>query len=599
MNVNLDRLSSDLSNSYRNLSRDDWFRKIKYRGLEHKHTFQLQALANFYPQKIAKVSNSFFFCDPSLSLHENQQLFLEFELYRKQKLERLKDKLAAVLKEIEFREEGIVKREPIGTTYYLDFDGATGNLTGTWTFTNGSTTVSGSSGAATSELAAGDYVRVSNGSEWYKVTSVTDDNSFEITPAFQQATVTDAADSTKYNNYDGTSTSTPFVHLNQFTTDTARSPGDILKVRANQTHLYAGIDIVFDEDGDANNMIVIRGCSSTDDPWGDGSDVKPIIGFGDTSYQLYLNSDDYWKFARLESIESSSAYGIVRVRYSHNVSFNNCIFRDASSIGVYLIYSGNISFEDCSFYSNSARNFFSDGSRFWCEGCAFDGGAATTDYGIYILGSFGEIIACSFGASTSHDIYDVFFSNAGARILARNCSFAGTISFSTVYARGAIFRSEDHNQTKGAHRTYYFNGTIEKDTSVVRSGGASSSAKMSPNSYCGLYYPLTIADDFCSGDFKLWLPAEEKTVTIYMRTFGYTSLPTADELYIEASYLDEATGGHRATVQSTETVSANDTWTAFSVTFTPSQEGWVYVTVYLKKYEASSGVYVDIKPVVS
>ncbi len=122
---------------------------------------------------------------------------------------------------------------------------------------------------------------------------------------------------------------------------------------------------------------------------------------------------------------------------------------------------------------------------------------------------------------------------------------------------------------------------------------------MTPNSYCGLYYPLTIADDFCSGDFKLWLPAEEKTVTIYMRTFGYTSLPTADELYIETLYLDEATGGHRATMQSTQTVSANDTWTAFSVTFTPSQEGWVYITVYLKKYEANSGVYVDIKPVVS
>ncbi|RLC82261.1 MAG: hypothetical protein DRI61_02670 [Chloroflexi bacterium] len=594
-----EKLITELQETYKDLTQEEWLAKIKYRGLEHKHEWQLQALVKFYPVKISRVANSIFIPDPLLSPEENKKQQLEFEWYKKQKLARLKDKLAAVLKEIEFRNDGIVKREPIGTTYYLDFDGATGNLTGTWTFTNGSTTVSGSGGAATSELAAGDYVRVSNGSEWYKVTSVTDDNNFEITPAFQQATVTDAADSSKYNNYDGTATTTPFVHLNQYTTDTARSPGDVLKVRANQTHLYAGIDIVFDEGGNADNMIEIRGCSSTDDPWGDGSDVKPIIGFGDTAYQLYLYSDDFWKMSRLELIESSSSYGIVRVRYSHNSFFNNCIFRDASSIGVYLIYSGNTLFQDCSFYSNSVRNLYSDGSRFKCEGCAFDGGAATTDYGIDILGSFGELITCSFGASSSHDIHDIFFSNAGARIFARNCSFAGTISFSTSYAQGAILRSEDHNQTKGAHQTLYFNGTIEKDTSVVRSGGASSSAKMTPNSNCGLYYPLTIADDFCAGDFKLWLPAEQKTVTIYLRTFGYTTFPTADELYIEASYLDEATGGHRATVKSTQTVSANDTWTAFSVTFTPAQEGWVYVTVYLKKYEADSGVYVDIKPVIS
>jgi len=599
MNLNLDKLSSDLFHSQRNLSRDDWLRKIKYRGLEHKHTIQLQALANFYPLKIAKVSNSFFVCDPSLSFHEIQQLFVEFELYRKQKLERLKDKLAAVLKELEFREGEIVKRNPIGTTYYLDFDGATGNLTGTWTFTNGSTTVSGSGGSATSELAAGDYVRVSNGSEWYKVTSVTDDNHFEITPAFQQATVTDGADSTKYNNYDGTSISTPFVHLNQFTTDTARSPGDILKVRANQTHLYAGIDIVFDEDGNANNMIEIRGCSSTDDPWGDGSDVKPIIGFGNTSYQMYLSADNFWKFSRLEFIESTDSYGVFyTLGNTGNTIFDSCVFRDCSYRGMKFEDSYIALMQDCSFYNNSSRSLYASRSRFKCIGCTFDGGAATTDYGIYLFAlSIGELINCTFGSSSSHDIADIYLVSPGSQVFARNCYFTGSLTFSDSF--GSFLCSEDHNQSKGAQKTYYHNGTIEKDTSVVRPGGASSSAKMSPNSRCGLYYPLTIADDSCSGDFKLWLPAEEKTVTFYMRTFGYTSLPISDELYIEASYLDEATGGHRATVQSTQTVSANDTWTAFSVTFTPAQEGWVYITVYLKKYEASAGVYVDIKPVVS
>jgi len=592
--MNIKRFITKIQRRYKKIAHEDWLTKIKYHGLEHKQDEQLQALVKFYPVKISRVVNSVFIPDPLLSPAENRRQQQEFERYKKLKLGRLESKLAAVLKELELREEGIVKREPIGTTYYLDFDGATGNLTGTWTFTNGSTTVSGSGGAATSELVAGDYVRVSNGSEWYKVTSVTNDNSFEITPAFQQATVTDAADSTKYNNYDGTSTSTPFVHLNQYTTDTARSAGDILKVRANQTHLYAGIDIGFDEDGNANNMIEIRGCSSTDDPWGDGSDVKPIIGFGNTAYQLALSNNDFWKFTRLECIESTDFYGIFQVYSSFDVTFESCIFRDAGRRGLFSCCSTLIFIQDCSFYNNTYYNLELEKSRSKCLNCAFNGGAASTDNGINLSYSIGELINCTFGSSSTHDISDIKI-NYLSRIYARSCSFTGSISLSP----DSFLRSEDHGQTKGAHRTYYNNGTIEKDTSVVRSGGASSSAKMSPNSSCGLYYPLTIADDFCSGDFKLWLPAEEKTVTIYMRTFGYTSLPISDELYIEASYLDEATGGHRATVQSTQTVSANDIWTPFSVTFTPAQEGWVYIAVYLKKYESNSGVYVDIKPVVS
>lgn len=595
--MNIKRFIAKIQKRYKKITHEDWLMKIWYHGLEHKYDEQLQALARYYPVKISRVADSGFIPDPILSPEENKRQQLEFEWHKKQKLERLKDKLVTVLKELEFREDGIVKRNPIGTTYYLDFDGATGNLTGTWTFTNSSTTVSGSGGAATSELVAGNYVRVSDGSEWYKVTNVTDDNHFEITPAFQQATVTDAADSTKYNNYDGTSTSTPFVHLNQFTTDTTRSPGDILKVRANQTHLYAGIDIVFDEDGNANNMIEIRGCSSTDDPWGDGSDVKPIIGFGDTSFNSYMYLDDFWKFTRLECIESADNSGTCYFYRSYHIFLDSCVVRDSVVLGVQLNHA-YASLQDCVFYSNIQRNLYSAHSRFKCIDCTFDGGAESTDAGLYLAyPSIVELINCSFGVSSAHDYYDIRFYHPSS-VHARNCKFSGSISFSEE-AVDAFLRSEDHNQTKGAHQTLYHNGTIEKDTSVVRSGGASSSAKMSPNSYCGLHYPLTIADDFCSGDFKLWLPADEKTVTIYLRTFGYTTLPTADELYIEASYLDEGTGGHRATVQSTQTVSANDTWTAFSVTFTPAQEGWVYVTVYLKKYEASSGVYVDIKPIVS
>jgi len=537
---------------------------------------------------------------------EDEIKFLE------EKIERLKDKFITVVKEKELRKLKLVKRKPIGTTYYLDFDGATGTLTGTWTFTNGSTTVSGTGGSATTELAVGNYVRVSNGTQWYKVTSITDDNTFEITPAFQQDTITDAENATKYNNYDGTSPSTPFVHLNQFTTDTTRTAGDVLKVRANQTHLYKNINIVFDEDGTADNLIIIKGCDSSDDPWGDGSDVKPIIDFGGTDYKMYFSSDFYWKLQNLD-LKGGGGSSDEVVYFSYDMKYweaENCIFRENSDQGIYVSDPGGIYyFKNCSFYSNYYRGVYIYtrsvySGRFFFENCNFDGGDSTTDYGIYVDSYSLQTLYlknCQFGQTTAHDISDIRIVRYTGNINAQNCKF-NKLDPNDFQHREVVFRSEDHNQVKGDNKAWYQEGTIEKETTIVRSGGADSSAKMSPTSNCNKKYPLTLSGwpkQGLDGDFKLWVPAQQTTITIYMRTFGYTTLPTADELYIEASYLDEPSGGHRATVKSTNTVSANDEWTPFSVTFTPAQEGWVYVTVYLKKYEANAGVYVDIKPIVS
>ena len=109
---------------------------------------------------------------------------------------------------------------------------------------------------------------------------------------------------------------------------------------------------------------------------------------------------------------------------------------------------------------------------------------------------------------------------------------------------------------------------------------------------------MTLTDDFCSGDFRIWCPASATTITIYIRGFGWTTFPTASELYIQAEYLDEATGGHRAKTTSTQTLINNTDWVGFTTTFAPAQAGWAYIKVYLKKYTADCGVYVDVRPVI-
>jgi len=86
----------------------------------------------------------------------------------------------------------------------------------------------------------------------------------------------------------------------------------------------------------------------------------------------------------------------------------------------------------------------------------------------------------------------------------------------------------------------------------------------------------------------------EVTITIKMQAEdAWGTYPTADELYIEASYYDSAVDAGRSTVKSTQVISAEDTWTSFTVTCTPLRDGPIYVNVYLKKYEAGKSITVN------
>ena len=71
------------------------------------------------------------------------------------------------------------------------------------------------------------------------------------------------------------------------------------------------------------------------------------------------------------------------------------------------------------------------------------------------------------------------------------------------------------------------------------------------------------------------------------------------QLYIVAEYWDGGTAKRVESTPSTQTLDGSN-WVAFTTTFTPSAEGFVYVKVYLALYEDDGdGIYVDVKPVVS
>ena len=74
---------------------------------------------------------------------------------------------------------------------FLDRTNKTGDLTGTWDWTNASTAVTAvaASGDAINDgLVAGDYIKSSNKLEWYKVATVTDKDNLVLSYAYQEAT---------------------------------------------------------------------------------------------------------------------------------------------------------------------------------------------------------------------------------------------------------------------------------------------------------------------------------------------------------------------------------------------------------------------------
>ena len=482
----------------------------------------------------------------------------------------------------------------MAATYYIDNTNATGNLTGTdWTFTNASTAVTsaGDGDAVNDGLVAGDYIRANGGTQWYKVATVTDADNLVITPAFQQSTISGTATINwqDVSVKDGTSTANAWCHPALYTTDTVRTAGDIGKMRANQTHVMAGIDLLFDEDGTVAALIQLKSCDSVDDPWTDASDAHVTFDFSDTAFDCVLFTDEYWQFENIDFIQSSDASGAINLGIAYPIKIIDCVFRDNNTIGLRFSGYGNIDIESCNFYDNGTVNFNLVTGSAHIKNSTFNGGAATTDDGIRIQSGLLLIEDSTFGVTTTHDAASIRNYNGQAFVIARRCKFDDAVEMYSVL-NGSYLKSEDHDQVEGAHKSYYWHGTIEKETTEVRAGGATSSIKVTPNANCTTNFPVMAME---------WeeqsVPASEQTrgVAIKQGLADPTGFPTNVQLYLEAEYYNHATNDTVATAVSTAAISVYNTWTWFPVVFTPAQAQKVRYRVWLGIKKSAEAYYVD------
>ena len=342
---------------------------------------------------------------------------------------------------------------------FIDPTYATGTLAGTWTFTNGSTSVTGTGGNATI-LSAGDYVKPSTTNEWYKIASITDDNSFTLAYAFAQTTQTDV--SCQYNSEDGTSASTPLCHINQATTDEIRTAGDVIYLRRGQTYLYEATDIIFDEDGTPSSPITLMGDDGTGWPTESGYS-KPIIDFNNSTRRIVIDNDENWHFKDIEvkneggTIYNSGGFYVnsTRIILFENVTVHGCASRGINTSGSQVIL------RNCEFYDNTTYNTYVNGIT-EIYNCTFNGGTLGTSYGIYARGMV-YIYDSSLGETTSHSGYDIYCFPE-TKVWMRNTKLSSTNKYYLRYSSSIYI--EDKDGSVNVHESHHSNGDIYRDTTT-------------------------------------------------------------------------------------------------------------------------------------
>jgi len=411
----------------------------------------------------------------------------------------------------------------------------------------------------------------------------------------------------------GLSTGQSWKTITQYTTTTVRSAGDIALLRANVTWTQGteAVDITCDEDGTLDAYISIIGCDSvTNDPWSDGSDVKPIIDFEDAAYQIDLTSDDYWWLERLDIQRGADTNGYLYINNGINNRIKDCKFSlgtNASSIGVKVEGTApwNNVLDGCTFVDNNGTDISNVTGVLVVKDCTFNAGSVDGCDVCMSVSNMSEIHIHdgSIGSdAVDYDtaVFSIESTGGGGQISGVGVTVGCTLSTTGFAAAtaGSFLKLGDCPSAGDAYEETWL-GTITRTTADIRAGGGTSMAKMEPSSAVGLYNPLVFGD-VETGFRAMWGTSGAYTATVYVRTgSAWDSALTAAECYLMCSYLDHSTNATRTFVQSTETITNDAAWTALTCSLTPQQEGWMYFWIYLAEYEdATEYIEVDILPVV-
>jgi len=333
--------------------------------------------------------------------------------------------------------------------------------------------------------------------------------------------------------------------------------------------------------------------SGIDEGWDSDTKVRPFLDGGGGSFDLLtFNNDDYWHLYNF-TLKQSSAYRVVKVTpmVMKNIVVDDCgnsyssIGYSASTITKYMnkifILSGSTLQVD-GIVENTHVNKGSVGS------VALTGNSNGSSYPSVLKNvTTGRISSFSstFGAYVSK------------QVIGENVLFGETMrSSSNSYPKYAheLSKGVSFSGYQGDKDKFYIGHILgeiynaDEDGTINPPSGAMTYIKITPSSHCNDEYQLHYEE-------QRYQSSGSKTYTWKIYPTGWSGLSTSD-IELEAWYLDESTGTHRAITTANPSSVTNDSWNDLSITVNPSQAGTVYFILKLKRYEASAYIALDPEP---
>ena len=260
-------------------------------------------------------------------------------------------------------------------------------------------------------------------------------------------------------------------------------------------------------------------------------------------------------------------------------------------------------------YSNTSGGSF----KGTMHDCLIDGTSVQSGFGAGIrLNTWDdwEVLETEItGYSTTDNIQLEGGTGKSPDLRGRNIKFGSAtkdVNLSTTSHVSAV-KIEDYDNTIGDNRLFTFSGDsaiFQSDTSVVRSGGSTTSIKVNPSTEIGTNWEPSQLKLL---DLPIYSEAAQKTYQIYFNssaTANWTANPTASELWIEIEHWGHASNNFRKITKSTTTLNftGSTAWQSLSVTATSAQAGMAYLRVYYAKPKEtgkSNLFYVDPNPVIN
>lgn len=590
--------------------------RIEAEGLHIKHDTQLVFMRDSHATKILRVAPDLDrvlnFPDSirwelkvggDLSDAKIEQEVLDQRAYYQWKFDRLTEIVSLIDSEIRFRADDKVRRNPVGTTYYIDSDNGDdandGLGTGTaWRYLDKFTEAARSAGDK-AILRRGMTNRYDDGTDLLFTSDGTVDN-----PIIAEADSDDAFSDQVDLSVTATATLT-------FGSKTVTFSADVSSVVAAGDWIYASSDDnrVFAYEVDSVSTVTVTlFLPYKGDQAGAGKTMfnmqsTPIWNTAAGNFQAKLDSDDYWKFQCIH-FRGTDTNGAFEVNNSALPLFKDCVFEGngASDYGLKFVDDWiPARIDKCRFYNyleGIGANTGFGGFIGEAGDCLFDGNSVANSRGMSASTGVDALLTdCEL---KNHGDGDVRFTASvvvSGTVRLRNCILASTTELDgidvSLFGRAFI---EDHDGTPGDTRqlTYLSSAEatpiIQSETTTVRSGGSTISIKVTPSTDLSSNWEHSRQKLF---DLAFYATTDSKQYDVYFRptaTADWTADPVAGELWIEAEYWGHASNNFRRILKSTGVIDMNGStaWAALSVTVMPAQAGVLYLRAYYAKTKESS-----------